>query len=430
MSFTRVQHLRPLPLHKRAYDAFLSHAHADKAVVDRIHGWLADTSGVPVWYDATHLSASSRIVDALGQGISESRAAIVVLSEAAIRSGWVQEEYSAAVEQRVSNPDFRIVPVRLGNAAIPTFLQTTKWVELPNAEFGVDQAAELLASLYGSADTHDPGSARDVYVSRTWREAEAARADEICRLAVEYGFRLIGDSRDQHGFADGQRVRSIIASCGAFIAVLPHRGGHTTSQYMLREIEQALALGLPSLIVADHEIQLPEPIAEQAICVGADHEADLTAVDHGLQRLDDEWDRPSAPHRVFFSTPLQAGSHERVRLVTNILQRVTGMPCVVGDDIREGHVQRTIIDAIQDSFLVLADISEENLNTCIEAGVALGAGRPLHLLAAGPRRRPTAFMFRDQQVWYFEDELELLGLVHRIARPYRRRVLNDELLHR
>lgn len=241
----------------------------------------------------------------------------------------------------------------------------------------MEQATELLASLYGNVETHEPSSARDVYVSRTWRESGAATADEVSRLAAEHGFRLIGDSRDQHGFADGQRVRSIIASCGAFIAILPHRGGSETSHYMLREIEQARDLGLPTLLVADEEVQLPESIARQAIRVGADRDAALVAVERHLQRLEDEWDQPPAPHRVFFSTPLGDDSRDRIRRVKNILLSVTGMPCVIGGDIRQGHVQRAIVDAI-----------------------------------------------------HFENELELIEIVHRIARPYRRRVPNEELVQR
>ena len=36
-------------------------------------------------------------------------------------------------------------------------------------------------------------------------------------------------------------------------------------------------------------------------------------------------------------------------------------------------------------------------------------------------------MFRDQQVWHYANDLELLGIIHEIADLYRRRVLNWEL---
>lgn len=72
------------------------------------------------------------------------------------------------------------------------------------------------------------------------------------------------------------------------------------------------------------------------------------------------------------------------------------------------------------------EVSLENLNTCIETGMARGANVPLHLIARTPRQRPS-LTFRDQQVWYYEGDIELLGKIHTIVYPYRRRILNYEL---
>lgn len=58
--------------------------------------------------------------------------------------------------------------------------------------------------------------------------------------------------------------------------------------------------------------------------------------------------------------------------------------------------------------------------------MARALARTLHLIARGPRRRPP-FMFRDQQVWCYGDDIEFLGTIHRIIYPYRRRVINLEL---
>ena len=104
---------------------------------------------------------------------------------------------------------------------------------------------------------------------------------------------------------------------------------------------------------------------------------------------------------------------------------ITAMPCVMGDDIREGRIQEIITDRISRAFAVVADISEGNLNTCIEAGVARGAGARYHLIARGPQHSPP-FMFRDQQTWFFDDDAAMLGVIHRIIYPYRRRVLNRD----
>ena len=62
----------------------------------------------------------------------------------------------------------------------------------------------------------------------------------------------------------------------------------------------------------------------------------------------------------------------------------------------------------------------------VSRGYAYAFQRPLHLVSAGPRTQPP-FMLRDYEVGYYKDDVELLGLAHKIAYEYRRRVLNWEL---
>ena len=81
--------------------------------------------------------------------------------------------------------------------------------------------------------------------------------------------------------------------------------------------------------------------------------------------------------------------------------------------------------------MTIADISPDdqchhNLNVCIEAGVALGAGRKLRLLARGePHRGP--FMLSDYEVRFYNDDAELLGIIYSFVYPYRRYILNADL---
>ncbi len=72
------------------------------------------------------------------------------------------------------------------------------------------------------------------------------------------------------------------------------------------------------------------------------------------------------------------------------------------------------------------DCPKGNINTCIEAGIAVGSGVPLYLLARGPRHRPP-YMLDDCQIWPYSDNIDLLGTVHKVIYPYRRRIINYEL---
>ena len=134
----------------------------------------------------------------------------------------------------------------------------------------------------------------------------------------------------------------------------------------------------------------------------------------------------SCPAYLFFATEIGSNHLFKNQVAIGMLQSITQVPCLIGDQIRTPPIQKTICERIAQATLVIADISNEKLNTCIEAGIARGAERDLFLVAIEPRKKPP-FIFRDMQVWFYSNDLELLGILYRIAYPYRRRVLNHEL---
>ncbi len=416
-----------LPVYKRKFFAFLSHAHADNKIVDNLNYWLSETVGIPIWYDARNLLASAQIATELPKAIAQCRAMIIILSESSVASGWVKEEYETAVSQRTQFKDFRIIPVRIEKCDIPGFLETTKWIDLVNGDLHLETANELLASLYYTNMEIEPEIRKDIYISRTWRESEAQLADHICHQLDKAGFRLIGDSKDQPGFEKGNRVRSIISSCGGLVAILPHRGEGNTSKYMLEEIEIARDLHLPTLIIADPSIQLPDDLAGSVIHIQGNEINNVSDVLHaGIEDLKEIWKKPAHPHYIFFATDLNTENDQRNQVIRQIIQRVTAVPGIFGENIRESGVQKAITEKISSALMMIADISGDNINTLIEAGIARGANKQFYLVASGPRCRPP-FMFRDQQVWHYADDIQLLGIIHKIVYPYRRRVLNNEL---
>jgi len=419
--------MNELPVHKRKFHAFLSHAHADNKIVDNLNHWLNEVAGIPIWYDASNLQLGAQIATELPKAIAQCRAMILILSKSSVASGWVQEEYEAAMSQRTQFKEFRIIPVRIEECDIPGLLKTTKWIDLVNGDLHLETANKLLASLYYSNMEIEPEITKDIYVSRTWRESEAQLADHICLLLDKAGFRLIGDSEDQLGFEEGNRVRSIISSCGGLAAILPHRGEGTTSKYMLDEIKIARDLHLPTLIIADPSVQLPDDLAESVIPIQGNEINNVSEVlQAGIEDLKEIWNKPNHPHYIFFATDLDPENYPRNQVIRQIIQRVTAMPGIFGENIRESEVQKVINEKISSALMMIADISDDNINTLIEAGIARGANKQFYLVASGPRRRPP-FMFRDQQVWYYEDDIQLLGIIHKIVYPYRRRVLNNEL---
>jgi hypothetical protein len=75
------------PVNKRTFIAFLSHAHADKVIVNRLDHWLNDVSGIPIWYDDRNLQVAVQIATELPNAIAKCRSMIIVLSKASVERG-------------------------------------------------------------------------------------------------------------------------------------------------------------------------------------------------------------------------------------------------------------------------------------------------------------------------------------------------------
>ena len=419
-------------VNKRRFHAFLSHAHADKSIVDRLDYWLKDICGIPIWYDDRELPLGSQIATELPNAISNCRSLIIVLSKTSIDSGWVKEEYEAAIDQRIRTKGlFRIIAIRIEECQIPGFLRTTKWLDLCNNNIDIHIGKQILSGIYYIDNNLNPEVTRDLFISRSWHVDESSLPDFICQLLIKTDFRLIGDAEDQKSF-DENRIRSIMESCGGYVAILPHKGEGKTSKYIIREIIIALKLGLPSLIIADINVELSKldlssDIIESIIQFHFQETGNsvIKALVSIINDFVEEWREPIRPHYVFFATDLLKNS-PRNEIIRDHIQNITAMQCIIGDKLREEQIQYAIIRKICGAYVMIADISEDNLNTLIEAGIALGAGTRLNLMAQGPRRSPP-FMFRNKEVEFYNNDVELLGKVHNIIYPYRRRILNFEL---
>jgi hypothetical protein len=417
-----------IPSHRRLYRAFISHAHTDKDFVGSLYSWLKERAGIPIWYDTYNLSTSATISTDIANAISQCRNMIIVLSNASLKSGWVDEEYNFAIGQRAKYKQFRIIPIRIEDCEIPGFLQTTKWIDIVDKKFDIKAALELITGLYYDDRALRLENTWDIYISRSWSPNESALPDYVCQMLDKAEFRLIGDSEDQPKYSP-KRVQSIINSCGGLVAILPDRGRGSTSNYIIDEIHFAQEAGLPTLIISEPSVNLPADLAELAVPISVTdirkNETNIV-LQSEIELLADKWQKPTQPHYVFFATDLATDHQQTNGIVQQAVQHITAMQCVIGDKILESHIREAITENISQSSLVIADISDNNINSCIEAGIAIGAQKPLRLVARLPRGK-VPFMLSNYQVLNYSDDLELLSTIHQIAFPFRRRVLNNEL---
>ena len=435
-------------LQKPNYTAFLSHAHADKSAVDRLHYWLKEKAGIPVWYDGLNLPAGTQFGTWLPSAIDKCRTMIVVLSNSAIESGWVEMELNYALNITASR-HLPIIPICIEECKAPGFLSNYGRLNAHDGVLGLRAAIELIEALYLNDSNVDIHDAVDIYVSRSWHSAqEVPLADFICKRLARQNFRLIGDMPDQGGWND-QRLRLIMSSCGGFATILPHRPHEatTTSKYMLAEAEIAQGLGLPSLTVAELGVELPNFLDRSALRLPRDPDhaepAELDSLEARIRDLREDWRTPARPHYIFYAADLDARFLERNRAVERVVQVVTSMPCFLGQNVnrQQGEgiaIQESIAKLIRQSQVTIADLTDSpppdersgpaqfSLNVCIEAGIARGAGVPLSLLASGDTRRPP-FMLRDKEVKFYQNDADMMGLLHQDLFSRRRRVMNYEL---
>jgi hypothetical protein len=320
----------------------------------------------------------------------------------------------------------------VGDADVGELMRGVTWIDLPEPRFDAETALAVLRAFYPGEKRPNPATARDVYVSCSWRPGDAGSARTVCRSLIAKGFRLIGDARDQKGFAGGDRVERIIVSCGAFVGVVPYRGveqasaGEKPYKYFLREMDYATQHGIPCIVVADPRVRRADGSDAGWNRMDTDAAKCTDAVEGALEGLWEDWRPPPKPQYVFCALDLDSESSRATGPIRHLIERVTGMPTVVGNEIYEEPLQSAIMRKVCNAFLVLADLTDDNVNACIEAGMALAVGGNVELVARGQPRRPP-FMLRSLQMSTYTDQVEQIGIVHRIARPYRRRIINTEL---
>ena len=423
-------------MHRREFDVFLSYAHADRTFVTRLAEFLRE-AGLAIFLDDTSLEGGADFPQALQQGIERSRSIVVVATKDSIEQGWVKREVNIAIDENARDEAFRVIPIRIADAPVGDLIRGTSWISVPAPELTAEAAFAILRSFYSSESRPSPSGSRDLYVSASWRGADDASANLVSRYLVEQGFRLIGDSRDQDGFGD-DRVERIIESCGAFACILPFRdqisdasAAESPYKYFLREIDLAKRLGLPSVVIADPSVTRVDGPDEDWLRMSTQADDIPHEVSNKLDEMWDEWRPSSMPHYIFIALDLESpaapsGSPER-----RLVELVTGLPTVVGDEVNHDPIQHGIMTTIANAHLVIADIGGDsddsfNLDASIEAGMALAYGSNLRLLARGRQRRPP-FMLRTVQMPTYDGDVGRLARLHAISRSFRRRVINAEL---
>jgi hypothetical protein len=420
-----------IKLQKRDHDFFVSYAHADSARVTPLVNFLKRVCGLRIWLDSGDGNASVRSSELLSTGLGNARGALFCLSEAWKRSTWCKNEYDVALaEQSMHQHDrFEVLCLRLDDVDPSAFSKAAEIIDLrqPDAQ----AMARLLRSL--SSDVpHRFDNAEDVYLAAPWSHPSPL-ALETFEVLRQQGWRLVGDTPTSKHLGEKQ-ITAIQRTTRGVVALMPHepsQAGGATSPYILQEARIAQSIGKPLLLLAEPGVSPPEDLLGEAFCgapavltPGPGGRAALSTVlatfDDTLQHVDHDDTRAF----IFFAASLR-GEQSDEDDIASVIERSSNMRCVRGERLSGDNVQTAIIDRIRRAAVVIADVSDDNRNTLIEAGIAMGCGTRLKLMCREPpagtplKKR---FMFEGQEFFWYRTPEERLGLCFYFARQFRRHV--------
>lgn len=149
----------------KLFDVFLSHNSEDKEAVEALAHRLVDEAQLKPWLDKWNLVPGEPWQEALEEALDSSRTCAVFLGASGI-GPWQNEEMRAALQARVNERDFRVIPVLLPNAhtpprrELPRFLTRLTWVDFNGSQGLKSEPAfrRLVAGIRG----HAPGRGEGV----------------------------------------------------------------------------------------------------------------------------------------------------------------------------------------------------------------------------------------------------------------------------
>src|SRR6266498_582317 len=161
------------------YDVFLSHQSGDKPQVEALAARLEDEEGLKPFLDKWHLIPGEPWQEALEEALDRSGTCAVFLGPGGL-GPWENEEMRAALDERVRNKSFRVIPVLLPGAepkdkkTLPRFLSRLTWVDFRGGLDDPETFQRLVAGIQGVPPGRQSALKRIPPIKRKQRRIDAA----------------------------------------------------------------------------------------------------------------------------------------------------------------------------------------------------------------------------------------------------------------
>ena len=101
------------------YSCFISYSSKDEEFAERLHADLQN-KGVRCWFAPHDMPIGAKILDTIDEAIRLRDKVLLVLSEGAIASDWVEDEVTKALDEERAAQQIVLFPVRLDDAVLET----------------------------------------------------------------------------------------------------------------------------------------------------------------------------------------------------------------------------------------------------------------------------------------------------------------------
>ncbi len=119
----------PSPINPPQPSLFISYSHRDKDVAHALADTLEDL-GVEIRIDVRELRAGDSIIGRIFSAMAEVQFVAVLVSEDFLASAFCRKELETAVNQGLQKENVRVLPLRLGDAAMPPAIQDTFFLDV------------------------------------------------------------------------------------------------------------------------------------------------------------------------------------------------------------------------------------------------------------------------------------------------------------
>ncbi|MDE5457965.1 TIR domain-containing protein [Bradyrhizobium sp. CSA112] len=101
---------------------FLSHSHADKPFARKLAADLRN-AGHSVWIDEAEINIGDSLIGKIRSGLDQVDFVCAILSQASIKSAWVEKELEIASNREIDERRVVVLPLLVEDVPLPRFLQ-------------------------------------------------------------------------------------------------------------------------------------------------------------------------------------------------------------------------------------------------------------------------------------------------------------------